>query len=339
MTYVLLLMMACGGDPAPAPTETVPTEVPPPAPAKPVIKHAAMFAPLPEVMNPTPLDPAKVELGRKLYYDTRLSKNDTQSCNSCHLLEQFGVDNLPTSPGADGSPGVRNSPTSYNAAVHFVQFWDGREPTVEAQAGGPITNPVEMGMPSKEATVEKIKGIPGYAPLFAAAYPDAADPITYENISGAIGHFERGLVTPSPFDAYLKGDESALTDEQKKGLDTYVEVGCTTCHLGVGLGGGMYQKLGLIKPYPSQDLGRYEVTKNEADKNMWKVPSLRLITKTGPYLHDGSIATLEEAVQMMGEYQLGRELTDEQVAQIVTFLGALEGQPDAEYIKKPELPI
>lgn len=285
------------------------------------------FQPLPEVASSPdhPSSPQKIALGRSLYLDTRLSKNDKLSCNSCHRLETFGVDNEPTSPGHEGKRGGRNSPSSFNAALHTAQFWDGRAKDVEAQALGPILNPIEMGMASEAQVVEKLKKDPKTVAAFKAAFPNEAEPLTYKNIGEAIGAFERTLITPSRFDSYLKGDNNAITSEEKAGGELFVRTGCTACHMGSTLGGQLYQKLGLVKDYPTTDMGRFEVTKNEADKKVFKVPSLRNVAKTGPYFHDGSVTTLEEAVSKMGEYQLGKQLSESEVASIVTFLNSLTG--------------
>jgi cytochrome c peroxidase len=287
------------------------------------------FAPLPEnaATAEYPLTPERVELGKKLYLDTRLSINNKLSCNSCHKLSTFGVDNEPTSPGHEGKRGGRNSPSAFNAALHVAQFWDGRAKDVEAQALGPILNPGEMGMPSEAEVVKRLKADPKTVAAFQAAFPGEAEPLTYPNVGKAIGAFERTLITPSRFDAFLKGDEKALTPAEKAGGKLFVQTGCTACHMGATMGGQMYQKLGLVKDYPTTDMGRFEVTKNEADKKFFKVPSLRNVAKTGPYYHDGSIKTLEEAVSTMGEYQLGKQLSKEEVASIVTFLGSLTGTP------------
>ncbi len=303
-------------------------------------QHQAMFQPLPKVMasESNPITEAKVTLGRMLYYDTRFSKNGDISCNSCHLLDQFGDDGKPTSPGHDGQLGVRNSPTVYNAAAQFAQFWDGREPDVEAQAKGPVLNPVEMSMPDATAVNKVLKGIPGYAPLFAAAFPDAKTPVSFDNMALAIGAFERGLVTPSKFDFYLKGNGTKLSAEERAGVTTFIEAGCSTCHMGPLLGGNMFQKMGLIKPYETADKGRGDLTGNEIDNYFFKVPMLRNIAETGPYLHDGSIASLEDTVRLMGEHQLAKPLTDAQVASIMTFLPTLTGEIPTEYIAMPELP-
>jgi len=303
-------------------------------------RAVATFGKLPAVAESTdnPVTEDKVRLGRMLYYDPRLSASDKLSCNSCHLLDKYGVDNEPTSPGHKGERGDRNSPTVYNAAFHFVQFWDGRAPTVEEQAKGPILNPVEMGMSADVDVIKKLQAIPGYAPLFKAAFPGADQPITYDSVARAIGAFERRLVTPSPFDEYLAGNANALTTQQKEGLAKFMDSGCIICHAGPLLGGSMYQKLGLVKPYPTKDPGRAKATGNAADTGFFKVPSLRNVAETHPYLHDGSKATLPEVVRLMAEYQLGRTLSDQDVDLIVAFLGSLTGKIDLAYIKKPELP-
>lgn len=327
-------LLACSAPPPPpAP--------PPPAPAPKGFTldaaKLALFAPLPELMgDPGSLTDAKVQLGRLLFHDPRLSMNGKQSCNTCHSLATFGVDNQPTSAGAAGKRGDRNSPTVFNAAGHFVQFWDGRAATVEEQAKGPILNPVEMGMKDDKAVVAAIQKVKGYANKFAEAFPGEKVPITFDHYAKAVGAFERKLTTPSRFDAFLKGDKAALTEEEQKGLVAFVDTGCMACHNGALLGGQTYQKLGLVKPWPSEkDLGRAAVTKNAADKLLFKVPSLRNVEKTAPYLHDGSVATLEEAVKLMGSYQLGRELNASELKSITTFLKTLTGTPPAALIEPP----
>jgi len=292
-----------------------------------------------EVPNPAnPITPAKIELGRMLYYDERLSKNHDVSCNTCHLLDRFGVDGTATSTGHRGQQGDRNAPTVYNAALHISQFWDGRAADVEEQAKGPVLNPVEMAMPSEAATVAVLASIPGYAPLFTAAFPEDEEPITYDNMARAIGAFERRLMTPAAYDAFLAGDDDALSDAQLAGLDVFLTSGCIVCHQGPALGGQLYQKLGLVKPYPTDDPGRAAVTGNEADRQFFKVPSLRNVVQTGPYLHDGSIERLEDVIHIMVVHQLGIELGEQKEAAIRTFLDALTGSADATLIARPELP-
>jgi cytochrome c peroxidase len=294
----------------------------------------ALFEVLPD-QAPSPsnaLTAARTDLGRKLYYEKRLSRSGEISCNSCHDLAAFGVDGEPTSPGHEGQRGGRNSPTVYNAAFHIAQFWDGRAKDVEEQAGGPILNPIEMAMPSKEAVVELLQSIPEYPPLFAKAFPEDEEPLTYGNLTLAIGAFERRLTTPSRFDAFMGGDVSALSAEELAGLDLFMAAGCTTCHLGPVVGGSLYRKLGLVKPYETDDPGRFDVTGNEQDRAVFKVPSLRNIEKTGPYLHDGSVSELKDMIRLMGIHQLGRELSDEEVASIESFLNSLTGTVDEAYI-------
>ena len=296
-----------------------------------------IFGSLPaEVGNPAnPVTEAKVELGRRLYFETRLSKANDISCNSCHDLARFGVDGEPTSPGHEGQRGGRNSPTVYNAAAHVAQFWDGRAADVEEQAKGPILNPIEMAMDSEEAVLAVLAADPDYPALFAAAFADDAEPLSYDNLGRAIGAFERRLMTPSPVDAFLAGDDSALTEAQLTGLEEFARVGCATCHYGPAVGGAAFQKIGLIQPYPTKDLGRFEVTGKESDKYVFKVPSLRNIAKTAPYFHDGSVSKLEEAIRLMARHQLGVELDDAQVASLAAFAGALTGEIDEDYVKQP----
>lgn len=281
---------------------------------------------------------AKVALGRMLYFENRLSKNQEISCNTCHDLAKFGVDGKATSAGHKGQLGDRNSPTVYNAAVHFTQFWDGRAADVEEQAQKPITNPVEMACPDDAFVVKVLTTIPGYADPFKAAFPDDKEPITMKNVGEAIGAFERRLMTPGRFDEFMNGKTDALTAEEVAGLKTFLEVNCQMCHLGPAVGGTMHQKLGLVKPWETKDLGRAKETKNDADKGFFKVPGLRNIAETGPYLHDGSIASLEEVTKLMAERQLGKELTAEQLKNLITFMKALTGKVDEKYIAKPELP-
>jgi len=342
-------MAGCDNAPAPqAPAEKVVEQLEPAveeAPAGPDraairARAIAVFGELPEeaTSESNPVTDAKITLGRMLYFDTRLSKNHDISCNSCHNLAAFGVDGKPTSPGHKGQLGSRNSPTVYNAALHIAQFWDGREPDVEAQAKGPVLNPVEMAMPGGAAVVEVIKSIPGYAPLFSAAFPDEADPITYDNIARAIGAFERRLITADRFDAFVSGQDNALSDEELAGLEEFLGAGCVTCHMGPTIGGTLFRKLGQVKPYETADTGREQVTGDEADRFVFKVPSLRNVAETGPYFHDGSIATLDEAIRLMADHQLGVTLNDDQVARIATFLDTLTGVVDPEYIAAPELP-
>jgi cytochrome c peroxidase len=303
----------------------------------------------PQADNPAnPLTDAKIELGRTLFHDPRLSKSQTISCDTCHVLAHYGIDTrerdgkrVRTSPGHRDQLGERNSPTVYHAAFALAQFWDGRAADVEAQALGPILNPVEMAMPDAEAVVAVVKSIPGYAPLFRAAFPDASDPITFENLGKAIGAFERKLVTISPFDRFMNGDAAALDEDQLRGLKLFLDAGCTQCHTGPAIGGTQFQKLGTVKPWPDEikDPGRQKHTGAPADRFFFKVPTLRNVVETGPWLHDGSIDSLERMVQLMSEYQTSRgKLSAEETRLLVAFLGALTGEIPREYVAEPKLP-
>lgn len=324
------LMAACS--PAPAPTPTPEAEISP--------EMLAIFGKLPEEAPPTGYEMSDelIDLGRMLYYETRLSFNGNMSCNTCHGLNNYGMDGLRFSFGHTGNPVGRNAPTVYNAALHATQFWDGRAADVEEQAKGPILAGGEMGMPSAEFVVNVLKSIPAYLPYFEAAFPGDSDPITYDHVGQAIGAFERRLMTPGRFDEFLAGDETVLTDQEKRGLALFIDTGCIACHKNPALGGDMFARLGSAEPYVTNDLGRFAVTGEEKDKYAFKVPSLRNIAVTGPYLHDGSIPTLESMVQLMVRHQLGKKLTLEEVDDMVTFLRALTGELDAEYTAAPELP-
>lgn len=304
------------------------TSIPEPA----VLRTNALkvIAALPDKMPGAEQDtPMLVDLGKKLYFEKALSKNGTQSCNSCHAVDggRAGVDNEPTSPGAFGKRGDRNSPTTLNAGFHMAQFWDGRAPDLKEQAKGPILNPVEMAMPAEPVVVERLKTDKDYPRLFAAAFAGESDPVNYENLARAIAAFERTLITRDRLDDFLKGQTTALTSAELKGLHTFLSLGCTTCHNGPLLGGNSYQKVGLIKPYENQtDVGRSGVTKDDDDKFKFKVPSLRNIAATSPYFHDGRIGTLNEAVRRMADLQIGIQLTPEQEADLVAFLKTLTGK-------------
>jgi cytochrome c peroxidase len=315
----------------------------PPPPTKVEVDEEFLrtFKPAPAAMEDekNPITEEKVALGRMLYYEHRLSRGQTLSCNSCHLLDKYGVDSAPTSTGHKEQKGNRNAPTVYYAAGHILQFWDGRAADVEEQAGGPMLNPVEMAMPKAEVVEATLRSMPGYVDAFKRAFPQDKHPVTFANAAKAIASFERKLVTPSRWDKFLEGDKTALTEEEKTGFLTFYKAGCHSCHSGPFLGGRLYQKAGLVKPWPNQkDQGRFEVTKKDHDKMMFKVPSLRNIEKTGPYFHDGSIATLEQAIRQMSEHQTERVLTDTEVQQIATWMKSLTGELPLEYIKKPELP-
>ena len=290
------------------------------------LKAKQTFGALPSKMPGSEKDTdALISLGKKLYFEKKLSQNNTQSCNSCHNVEgsAAGVDNLPTSPGAFGKTGDRNSPTVLNAGFHFAQFWDGRAPDLKAQAKGPILNPIEMAMPSEAEVLKRLKEDSEYPALFAKAYPDSKEALTYDNLAGAIAAFERTLVSSSRFDDFVNGDAKALSADEQAGLNTFISSGCSSCHTGTLFGGNAYRKIGQVNPYETADLGRFNVTKDPNDKYFFKVPSLRNIALTGPYFHDGKVASLEDAVKKMAFHQLGITLKEEDTGKIVKFLSSL----------------
>ncbi len=290
-------------------------------------KATAVFAPLPDKMPGAEKDtPVRIKLGEKLYFEKRLSVNGTQSCNDCHMVDQqfAGVDNEPTSAGAHGKRGDRNSPTTLNAGFHFAQFWDGRAKDLEEQAQGPVLNPVEMAMPSEAEVIKRLSADKDYPTLFKEAFPGEANPISYQNFGRAVAAFERTLITRDRFDDFLKGSDSALTALELKGLDLFLNAGCTTCHTGPTIGGNMYQKIGVIHPYANtNDVGRIKITKEEWDEFRFKVPSLRNVALTWPYFHDGKAADLNEAVKQMAYMQLGKELTKDEITALSAFLTSL----------------
>lgn len=283
--------------------------------------------------NPTTAD--KVKLGQMLFLDPRLSSTGTISCNSCHNVMAGGEDNRAGSAGVHGQVGGRSAPTVWNAAFSAVQFWDGRAPSLEEQAKGPVTNPIEMGMKNWDDVVKRLKAIPGYPELFSAAFSGDKDPVSRDNAAKAIAAYERTLITPnSAFDKYVKGDKSALTEQQISGMNTFAEVGCANCHSGAAFNGnGAFMKFPMhgngmfeAKYKLSKDEGRFEVTKLDADKNVFKVATLRNIALTAPYFHNGSVADLKSAVQVMAKMQLGTSLKQQQVKDIVAFLESLTGE-------------
>jgi cytochrome c peroxidase len=285
------------------------------------------FSPLSETMPGSENDtPERVALGKKLFFEKRLSINDKQSCASCHILENgfAGVDNLPTSPGARGEKGTRNSPTVLNSGWQDSQFWDGRAEDLVEQAKGPILNPIEMGMPDEKTVEQKLQGITEYQSAFSKAFPNTKPAITYQHIAEAIAAFERTLITPSRFDDFMNGDAAALSKTEQRGLNEFLKVDCKSCHDGKLLGGETYEPLGKENPYENQtDQGIYTLTKDEDDRMFFKVSPLRNVALTAPYFHDGKIETLEQAVRKMGKLQLDEELTDQQVSDITSFLKAL----------------
>lgn len=304
----------------------------------------AFFKPLPEsAPNPdNELTPEKIELGKQLFFDPRLSKSGFISCNSCHNIASAGVDNLPTSIGHKWTLGGRNSPTVFNAALHKTQFWDGRAKDVEEQATMPILNPIEMATPHEEFAVDRIKSIPGYVASFKKVFGDAG--VSYKNAALAIGAYERTLLTPAPIDQFLKGNPNAINEKQKEGMKAFIQNGCTTCHTGELMGGNSFQKFGVYSDYweaydvLKKDDGRFEVTGEEKDRYVFKVPSLRNILETYPYFHDGRVWDIKEAIQVMGKTQLSKEIDDETAEKIIAFFETLSGDVPAEARVLPTLP-
>lgn len=312
-----------------------------PADLKPTVISAALLQKF--QANANRADPAvsittaMINLGRMLWYDERLSEQQNISCNSCHNLENYGVDNRSKSIGTEGQVGRRNAPTVYNAAEHFALFWDGRRLSVEEQAVDPILDPMEMGM-DPEQLQARLEAVPAYVAFFKKAFPDDPQPISLVNVGSALGAFERGLLTPSRWHRFLAGEQQALNQTEIKGLKVFLELGCTGCHTGPQIGGSLFQRVGLVTPWPNQeDRGRFEVSRQASDAMVFKVPSLINVAKTGPYFHDGSIDDLPTAVRVMARHQLGIELEVAQTTAIVTFLEALTGEVPSGYIARPQL--
>jgi len=271
----------------------------------------------------TSLNQAKVELGKRLFSDPILSKDSTISCATCHILNDGGDDNLKFSYGIDGKEGNINAPTVYNARFNFRQFWDGRAKNLKEQAKGPIENPVEMGH-TLNGAARALKKDKIYREQFLEIYKDG---ITIDNLVDAIAEYEKALVTPdSRFDLHLKGDKDAINKEEERGYRLFISKGCIICHHGVNVGGNMYNKFGIFKEPDSTNLGRYNITKKDEDRYVFKVPSLRNIEKTSPYMHSGDIKTLRRAVMIMAQYQLGREMKRDEIDAIVSFLKTLTGK-------------
>jgi cytochrome c peroxidase len=290
-------------------------------------KAKSIFGALPAKMPGSENDNAElIALGKKLFFETKLSVNGTQSCNTCHDLNTRAGDfGSPVSPGAiAGKQGTRNSPTVLNAGFQFVQFWDGREKDLKGQAKGPILNPLEMAMPDEKSVVKAIADIPEYADMFTKAYPGVKNPLTFDNIANALAAFERTLISKSRYDFFIAGNQLILNNDEKRGLKLFIETGCITCHVGPLFGGSMFQKMGLINPYENtKDMGRFDVTKLDADKYIFKVAQLRNAALTGPYFHDGAVKTLEEAITKMAWMNLGKKLTEPDVKLIASFIKSL----------------
>lgn len=286
-----------------------------------------------EPITPLPLsvevDLEKARLGEQLFHDVRLSRDNSRSCAHCHQLPNGGSDNQKVSTGIGAQQGKINAPTVFNSSLNFVQFWDGRARTLEEQLDGPISNPLELGSSWSEV-VGKLRNDPQLVARFVRVYPQG---LSAESIKESLASFERTLLTPnSRFDHYLRGNPAALSARERYGYQLFKEYGCASCHQGIAVGGNMYARMGAIYDYFEErgkigeaDYGRYNVTQREADRFTFKVPSLRLVAYTAPYFHDGSAATLEQAVRVMARYQLGRPIAEDDVAQIVEFLHTLSG--------------
>ncbi|TCK19103.1 cytochrome c peroxidase [Thiogranum longum] len=301
--------------------------------------------------NPTTAE--KVELGQMLYFDPRFSQTGTVSCNSCHNLMLGGDDNRNFSMGVHGKTGGRSAPTVWNAAFASSQFWNGRAASLEEQAKGPVVNPVEMGMSDLEKAMSRVRAIPGYKPYFERAF-GGKDPVTVDNAAKAVAAFERTLITPnSPYDRFVKGDKTALTAQQQRGMQAFADTGCTSCHSGPAFNGpampagtGFFMKFptftdnSYVKKYDfMKDKGRFESTGNKVDMYLFKVPTLRNVSLTAPYFHNGSVATLGEAIRVMAKLQLNADLDDTKVADIEAFLNALTGEfPEQKLPRLPATP-
>lgn len=331
MTSVAVLVLATSAfaaDPAPADLRASALEI-----------FKALPSTTPAVAN-NPITPDKILLGKALFFDPRISASGVFSCNSCHNLATGGDDNLETSIGHGWQKGPRNSPTALNAVFNVAQFWDGRAEDLKAQAKGPVQAGVEMANTPVQV-VATLKSMPQYVEWFKAAFPGEEDPVTFDNFAKAIEAFEATLITPAPFDAFLNGDDAALTAEQKKGLALFIDKGCSTCHAGTNVGGEGYFPFGLIeKPgadvLPEKDKGRFAVTNTADDSYVFRAAPLRNVALTAPYFHSGKVWDLKQAVGVMGTAQLGEELKEDEVDLIVAFLGSLTGKmPEVTY---PVLP-
>ena len=305
-----------------------------------------IFRPLPKDMGTAdfPVTKERVGLGQLLFFDPRMTLDGNVSCATCHQPGLYGTDGLPTSIGVKQRLHPRNAPTVLNAATQFINHWRGDRESVEDQVEQALISAISSGQPNEQAVIERLHRIPGYAALFKAAFPTDIDPLTVKNIAKAIGSYERTLVTPSPFDAYLAGDVNALSAAARAGLETFIRIGCAACHNGAGVGGGMYRKFGVVEDYwvatGSQpiDKGRADVTKDPADLYVFRVASLRNVAMTAPYLHDGSVTTLPEAVRVMARVQLGAKLKDGEIDDMIAFLNSLTGDLPSDFATAPILP-
>ena len=305
-----------------------------------------IFGPLPESMPSAdnPITPAKVKLGHMLFSEPRISVDGVVSCVKCHPIGLYAADGLKKAVGNNCKVNPRNSPCIFNAASQLSEHWIGNRTSVEDQAKQALIGPPSYGMPSYEAVEKALKGIKGYAALFKEAFPGDKDPVTVDNFARAVGAFERTLITPAPFDDFQKGKVNALTAQQKRGLQAFLDTGCMTCHFSPYLGGQMYQKFGMFEPYEKYtksqpvDEGRSAVTKAPSDKFFFKVPVLRNVAMTPPYFHDGSVERLEDAIMIMAKVQLMKDLTKEQAGDIAEFMRSLTGTIPEAALRVPVLP-
>jgi cytochrome c peroxidase len=312
-----------------------------------LLKQAqALFKPLPPVPGTTAdsAAQARVDLGRMLFFDPRWTLEGNVSCATCHQPALYGADALARSIGVNHRTHLRNAPTVLNATLNFVQHWSGDRRDLEEQAEKALAGVFSSGHPDARAAIARIEAIDGYGATFRAAFPGETDPVTSVNVATAISAYERTLLTPSPFDAYLRGDGQALSPTARTGLLRFINRGCASCHNGIGVGGHMFQKFGLMEDYwkatgsPEIDKGRFGFTNAPEDLYVFKVPSLRNVAVTPPYFHDGSVATLDEAVKVMSRVQLGVTLPETEVEEIVAFLRALTGPLPASFATAPPLP-
>lgn len=305
----------------------------------------ALFQPLPPApVAKDPVQAARVELGRRLFFENRVSEDGNVSCAHCHLPDRQASDGLAKAIGVFGKENARNAPSVFNAALNFRQHWRGDRESLEDQAEKSLLGPASFGNPDQAAAMGKLKAVPAYPEAFAKAFPGEKDPVSSKNWGLAVAAFERTLLTPSKFDAFLNGDVKALSPQELSGLRLFIDTGCAGCHNGPGVGGASFQKFGVVEDYwketgvKTPDKGRADVTKNDADLYVFKVPSLRNVAKTDPYFHDGSVAQLARAVEIMGKTQLGKALSPKETADIVAFLGSLTGTTPANYAPPEPFP-
>jgi cytochrome c peroxidase len=305
----------------------------------------AIFQPLPAIPAATdPTSAARIDLGRHLFFESRVSVDGTVSCSHCHQPDKQAADGLPKAIGVFGKVNTRNAPSIFNASLNFKQHWRGDRESLEEQAEKSLLGPATFGNPDYAAPMGKLRAIPAYGPAFAKAFPDDKDPITPKNWAAAIAAYERTLLTPSKFDTYLGGNVQALSDAERAGLRNFIDSGCAACHDGAGIGGNAFQKFGVVVDYWKEtgskdpDKGRADVTKSDADLYVFKVPSLRNVAETAPYFHDGSVAELKRAVEIMGKTQLGADIPEIDLEAITAFLGTLTGPVPANYSEPERYP-